>query len=377
MRVMTLNIWGAPYARQRAPRMRAIAQELAALHPDLIAFQEVYLPQDRALLISLLCDTWPHYRYFESGIIGSGLLTMSRYPILETQFRRFRLGGKQEDLRHGDYYAGKGIGLARIRTPDGDIVLYNTHTHAQYAVADDNEYRVFTEANLYEVTQFIRNTAHDLPVILCGDLNTRPEQMGYQIVAHLGALTDAYRAQHDQHPITFSGHNPYVADGDQTLDYVFTRYLTVQDARLVMNSPLPPAAGALAYSDHYGLMVTVESTPLKDPVSSDGTTQERLLTCLQQELTVLHAELEGERINHLAFAIISASGIVDARSLTTPLAHFPQLRRLLRRFVFALGISLALYQFFMAVMILRQRLEVVSALLAELEELQSAHPVSD
>src|SRR5690606_3187198 len=194
--------------------------------------------------------TWQHFHYFPSALVGSGLLTMSKYPITDAHFHKFRMQGKPEDILHGDYYAGKGVGLTRIDTPQGLIDVYNCHTHAQYNPDNDNEYALYTETNLYEVARFIDSHSGASPVILCGDLNTRPNQEGYKIITQLGALVDTFHELHIQHPITSAKDNPYTQSDNQCLDYVLVRNASVQSIDLVMTENL--SGDILAYSDHYG-----------------------------------------------------------------------------------------------------------------------------
>jgi hypothetical protein len=42
-------------------------------------------------------------------MFGSGLVTLSRYPIIRHQFWRYAAGGFATAISCGDYYAGKGV----------------------------------------------------------------------------------------------------------------------------------------------------------------------------------------------------------------------------------------------------------------------------
>src|SRR5688500_12922252 len=108
MRILTLNIWGVPYAKHRLARLKLIADKVLELSPDILCFQEVYLPRCPKILIDQLKVQYPYSHHFSSGLVGSGLLTLSKYPIVDAAFHRFRMGGKPLRLEHGDYYAGKG-----------------------------------------------------------------------------------------------------------------------------------------------------------------------------------------------------------------------------------------------------------------------------
>ncbi|MCK5805937.1 MAG: endonuclease/exonuclease/phosphatase family protein, partial [Lentisphaeria bacterium] len=107
LRVVTMNVWGLKHlSSHRAERMPAIGARLAELNPDLIGFQEAFVKADRdALLIPLRKAGLEHHRYFPSGLVGSGLLVVSRYPIEEAFFFRYSAGGKPHRVDHGDWWA--------------------------------------------------------------------------------------------------------------------------------------------------------------------------------------------------------------------------------------------------------------------------------
>ena len=222
--VMTFNVWGAPYAKHREARMYAIGEKIQALSPDIVLCQEVFLLENRRILMdSLRRSGYIHQHYFASGMLGSGLLTASRYPIIDVAFCRFRMGGKPFDFQHGDYYAGKGIGLTRIQTPVSVIDIYNCHPHAQYVESPGNEYEVYTNSNLYEAIKFIEAYSADKPIIFAGDMNVRPDQSGYKLITDLGTFNDAYAQLHADEGYTFAKDNPYVQSNNQRLDYIFVR----------------------------------------------------------------------------------------------------------------------------------------------------------
>ena len=67
------------------------------------------LPQVRRGLITLSCLPHPT-PCRRSGIFGSGLITLSRWPILETAFHQYSAPGDALALTCGDYLAAKGVG---------------------------------------------------------------------------------------------------------------------------------------------------------------------------------------------------------------------------------------------------------------------------
>lgn len=94
--------------------------------------QEVFLPKDRAKIFAELKANLPYKQYFRSGLLGSGLSSLSRFPIIATEFIRFRLNGLVFDFSLPDYLAGKGVGIISLKTPVGQIKFINTHILALY-----------------------------------------------------------------------------------------------------------------------------------------------------------------------------------------------------------------------------------------------------
>lgn len=65
--------------------------------------------------------------YF-SGVFGSGLLVLSRFPIVSALFHTWSVNGYFHRIQHADWYGGKGVGLCRIRIgTDQYVHLYNAH----------------------------------------------------------------------------------------------------------------------------------------------------------------------------------------------------------------------------------------------------------
>jgi endonuclease/exonuclease/phosphatase family metal-dependent hydrolase len=270
LRVLTLNVWGIPIAQDRAERMKAIGEQITALDPDIVALQEAFMPEDRDRILAYLAPgKWPYSHYFTSGIVGSGVMIISRYPVVDATFHRYRLGGRPERVWEADYYAGKGIGLVRLTTPAGLLDVYATHALAQYSPDTSDEYAAHRATNMYEAARFVVAQSAGNPVLLCGDLNTRPDQPGYRLVTVLGGLIDCFAQANPGDPgITYSPTNPY-ADNEpaQRIDYIFARHGTnlgfnIRTVKVALNDK--PAGNARAYSDHYGVLAELELTPTPD-----------------------------------------------------------------------------------------------------------------
>eukprot|EP00798_Chlamydomonas_sp_ICE-L_P032240 gene32239-16805_t len=101
---------------------------------DVVVLQEIWVGVDAKLLMeSAAKGGLSHSIHFRSGMFGSGLVTLSRYPIVESGFWRYSSAGDPAAISCGDFYAGKGFGWVRINTPCGPVDVFNTHLHANYS----------------------------------------------------------------------------------------------------------------------------------------------------------------------------------------------------------------------------------------------------
>ncbi len=303
LRVLTLNVWGIPVASDRADRMQAIGEQITALAPDIVTLQEALALEDRERIVNYLAPgQWPYSHYFPSGIVGSGLMIISRFPVVDADFYRFRLSGRPERLLEADYYAGKGIGMVRVQTPAGLLDVYDIHVLAQYGPDADDPYIAHRATNLYEAARFIDAQSSGNPVLFCGDLNTRPDQLGYRLITLLGKVVDCYA---DANPgdagITYSPSNPYAdQEPPQRIDYVFVRNaaslgFNIRSAQVALKDK--PPGNARAYSDHYGVLVELELAPTPAAASPGSDAQQvgQALKELSDALQWAQTEAQGRQ----------------------------------------------------------------------------------
>jgi len=128
LRILSLSVWGAPSSlgtKDKTERIAAIAAFVAnSTEYDLVLLQDLWmrpdhetirasLPKDRVMtrvgdLAPALCDG----RILPTSC--SGLAIISRFPILETEFKVFSVHGDFFWF-DGEYEARKGIGRVRIQ----------------------------------------------------------------------------------------------------------------------------------------------------------------------------------------------------------------------------------------------------------------------
>jgi len=157
----------------RAERMRAIAEKLCTLDPDIVGFQESFIGKDRRILIEGLkkCSRLEYHQYYPSRTIGSGLLISSAFPIAQQSFFRFSDSNPFYRVTEGDWWAGKGVALARLELPDGIgfVDFYNTHAQADYG---KRTYEVVRKSQMTELARFVnRSSTSTTPAFLVGDMN--------------------------------------------------------------------------------------------------------------------------------------------------------------------------------------------------------------
>lgn len=76
---------------------------------DVVLLQEVWVEQDAKLLLECgKAGGLVHGMHFKTGMLGSGLVTMSRFPIQECAVWQFAAAGDPAAFSCGDFYASKG-----------------------------------------------------------------------------------------------------------------------------------------------------------------------------------------------------------------------------------------------------------------------------
>ncbi|KAM6108205.1 LOW QUALITY PROTEIN: sphingomyelin phosphodiesterase 2 [Pterocles gutturalis] len=191
LRVFDLNCWAIRYlSKRRQERVGLIGDMLRREGFDLALLQEVY-EQDYSNLKAKLGGCYPFSHYFRSGVIGSGLCVFSRFPILDTLLYQYSLNGYPYMLQHGDWFCGKSVGLVIIIS--GIVFnVYVTHLHAEYCREKD-AYLPHRLVQAWELAQFIRHTSKAADVVLLGgDLNMNPEDVGIRLLRGWTGLRDAF-----------------------------------------------------------------------------------------------------------------------------------------------------------------------------------------
>ena len=126
LRVLTYNIWGIPVITpSRRARVDGMAAAIAKLDPHMIALQEVWIDDDAAQLARELSGLG--FRYSHRFPTESGLLVVSKYPMGNPRFDRYRAGQYPHNPLHVDWMAEKGVGLVTVHTLLGEVDFVCTY----------------------------------------------------------------------------------------------------------------------------------------------------------------------------------------------------------------------------------------------------------
>lgn len=194
LRVASYNVYDVPLiSSDREARLDEIARRLSGLDIDVVALQELWVPEDAARMAEALAAAGlRHAHYFGPDADherGSGLFVASRFPIDDVRFEAFRVGTTPYIPWHVDWMAEKGIGVVRLATPAGPVDVGNTHLHASYAMGD---YGFVQLSQALQVADLLSATAAEMPpLLLMGDLNVAPTSLPLRALVSLSGLEPA------------------------------------------------------------------------------------------------------------------------------------------------------------------------------------------
>jgi endonuclease/exonuclease/phosphatase family metal-dependent hydrolase len=263
-RVVTLNIWNrqGPWA-QRLPLIR---DQLAALKPDIVGFQEVLgfpgMPDQAQEIAQGL--GW-NVHYVPAWNVGGGLTfgnaIVSPHPLLDTA---------SLPLPSPPGLDTRTVAFARVELPDGPAPVFCTHLTYQHHLG---------HARVEQVRALTEHVATLAPIdgpppILLGDFNADPDSDEMRYLRGLTGLggtcvyfEDAWLATgHTEPGYTYDRRNPYALrsrEPSRRIDYIFVRgpdrHLRGEpiSAEVVMNEP----TDGVWPSDHFGLLAEIWGGP--------------------------------------------------------------------------------------------------------------------
>ncbi|KAF2739504.1 DNase I-like protein [Polyplosphaeria fusca] len=203
LRILSLNCWGLKYiAKWRNQRLEEIGNQIGAADPspDIVGLQECWTQQDYNAIRERTKNILPYGKFYHSGIFGGGLVILSRWPIVESSMMRYPLNGRPAAFYRGDWFVGKGVACARIRTGParGDIVeVFCTHLHAPYESEPHDSYLCHRTAQAWEIAKLMRGAAERGHVVIgLGDFNMIPLSLAHRIIETHSPVRDVWRLLH-------------------------------------------------------------------------------------------------------------------------------------------------------------------------------------
>lgn len=263
--VLSLNIWNreGPYEDRLALIRRGIAQ----LKPDIVGLQEVIVDSaagiDQAETIADGLGYQTSFgeasRYPNGGRFGNAIL--AKHPIRDAVTHPLPSPGTSQRSLH----------IGRIETPLGSLPFGVTHFAWQFHEG------VIREAQALGTAEHMKafERAGDLPSILCGDLNTRPDAAEIRFLTGLQSLdgksthfTDTFERVGAGAGFTFDPtRNPHAAltfEAPRRIDFVLVRTPDAKGrgvpvaSRVVLDEVHKRADGTdYAASDHYGVFSVI------------------------------------------------------------------------------------------------------------------------
>ncbi len=245
--LVTYNIWGLPSWMTGAPggRYPKIARELEKLNPDFILLQEAWTAKARkAVPVNghwSIARAAGQHTFFQQ----SGLVTLSRFPIVGGEFYPF------SHAAFPDRFVHKGILKVTVQLPDGELLnIWNVHLQDGGAL----------ELRRSQVRELISHVAaaHDGQAadLVGGDFNCTPGSCLFDDLEQ--SFGSALHPCGGGAPfVTWDGLSPKPGGG-RTFDHVFIRcHSPLQrfqaDTRVAFTNPNLKER----LSDHFGVEATV------------------------------------------------------------------------------------------------------------------------
>jgi len=291
IKIFTLNCWGIwGVSTHRVVRMRAIAQHLAVSDYDLVLLQEVWVPSDFEHICQVAKDALPFTHFFDQGIIGTGTCVLSKVPIVDAVFHEFSMNGYPHQILHGDWFAGKGLGVVTLDFKGLNVHVFVSHLHAEYSRKKDI-YLGHRVLQALEAAQWVKLTSPGADLtIYAGDFNTEPVDVPYRILRSVGGLEDAWEESHGRGEggeTCGTPHNTYCTIAEQEeyprgkrIDYILHSAGRGRNCKVTECSlPLPPAIPAslsalvgtsCSYSDHEAVSALLRVSPQNESFGTFG-----------------------------------------------------------------------------------------------------------
>ena len=266
--LISYNTWGLPIelqGHQHKLRFPLIADSLLTLNNDIICLQETFHPILREYLLpKLQTEYYTGSDYtcnqdiipFISKDCFGGLMTLSRYPIVEEMFYKFPTTNQTSII---EKIGSKGFLFTTILFGDRLLNVVNTHLYAgdnEVAERMRKQQMIFLHSTLERLPAYHQNTT-----LFLGDFNIHHPSVAYSEVYDY--LTDIMNVQDTKPNISPNDYtcdhlaNKYVPSTEKRtkLDYIFIHEVENQTSNVLQSQRAMCSKKAL--SDHFAWSATI------------------------------------------------------------------------------------------------------------------------
>ena len=260
LRLVSWNLHGAPFSKERGQRFERAGRAIRELMPDVVILQEVWSPGDARRIFAALGPGYEPAREPRGWFLirRSGLLGLVRpgggWRLHASQFFEFETEASDLKFWEGDGIGNKGVQRIILQRGELQVSVLNTHLQAEY---ENTNYEAIRADQVRELEEFAQTIARTSPVLVAGDLNTRPDERLYQKILLSWRDLTASTRQSCACGTYLMGDG---SDGDW-IDYILARKDPAWHIRATSVKLLRSTAPDYPYSDHQGLLATIEITP--------------------------------------------------------------------------------------------------------------------
>jgi endonuclease/exonuclease/phosphatase family metal-dependent hydrolase len=258
LKLLTFNIWGLPswMTGARSGRYPHIARELERLDPDIVLLQEAWTAKARKAAPAdgrwSICRAAGQHTFFQQ----SGLMTLSRYPVLGGEFYPFSRAS------FPDRFVNKGVLKVTVQLAGGSVLnIWNAHLQ-------DGGAPEIKLSQIREIASQVQ-AADDGQIadLVGGDFNCTPESSSFhELEAAFGPSVQELAGMNAF--VTWDGLSAKPGAG-RTFDYLFIRSRTgSQHVEGIPQVVFAAANRTERLSDHFGVEAVVNFS--SDPRLTDA-----------------------------------------------------------------------------------------------------------
>lgn len=258
-KIISINCFDSPLTLKKGTRINRLITEVINYKADIICFQELIFLK-RARKISKKFENLGYKTFFIPGkkINKGGLMFVSRFPILKSEYIKFKNQGAHFSFQLTDRFLKKGYQKILLEIEGKKLVVVNTHLASHYKSSSTNEKKVILK-QFSEILESLKIEGER--TIVAGDFNIEFTESIYR---ELDEKTNLYDPLKDKNLVTVSKENTqrkifYRIRKDKKLDYILiSKNLKSISSKLILNDLYRVRKENIHLSDHFGLMMEVE-----------------------------------------------------------------------------------------------------------------------